>query len=117
MESTRRKQIDATITIASCDRAIERILNENNDELQVFVQSMARGGHFRHVVMLVKYERLRRLSLIDQLESSHTECEEINVEKVVTWAWAGVMILGLLIVVFAAIGIVQAAVGYLINLF
>lgn len=92
MESTRRKRIDA-YTIAECDREIERILSEHNNELDFFVTSVPDDGRFRHVAALVDFERARRLSLIDQLESPHAECESKNVETVTMWFYAAVLVL------------------------
>ena len=92
MESTQRKQIDAA-TIAECDRAIERILSECDDELDVFVASTPRNGHFRHVAALVNYERARRLSLIDQLEEGHADCQDANAEKVAIWLYAAILVM------------------------
>jgi hypothetical protein len=71
--------------LAECDRYIEGILAEHDDEVKAFVRSDAK--QFPHVRALVHFSRARRVAMIEQLEHQHCDCERENVEKVATWGY------------------------------
>lgn len=102
-------------TVAIADRVIEDILSNHDDELEAFIGSDSQ--QFNEARTLIVFERARRrAALMKQIEDGHQDCERQNVERVVTWAWAGVMGLGLLALFLVVVGAVQA-VRYLVSLF